>query len=186
MSRGVVELPPAHLGIAIYKDPLPRHLHTIKVHQGIVLVVAKSERVIEFRYSVLFIRFARQNFQSRDVHWHCKRYGVIHFIRAQRLQMRNKHLVGHDGTGTEHLCPAHRNPFTVFINNLHHRIIVLKFDRRFRPIDLGIDDHVSEIQIVIAGVDIVVPVCFRPVLIVVLEQVQAHQLSGYSRSHVIR
>ena len=59
MSRGVVELPPAHLGIAIYKDPLPRHLHIIKVHQSIVLVVARSERVIEFRYSVLFIRFTR-------------------------------------------------------------------------------------------------------------------------------
>ena len=100
--------------------------------------------------------------------------------------MRNKHLVGHDGTGTEHFCSAYRNPFTVFINNLHHRIIVLEFDRRFRPIDLRIDDHVSEIQIVVAGVDIVVPVCFRPVLIVFFEQVQAHQLPGYSRSQMIR
>ena len=100
--------------------------------------------------------------------------------------MRNKHLVSHDGTGTEHFCPAYRNPFIVFVHDLHHRIIVLKFDRRFRPIDLGIDDHVSEIQIVIAGIDIVIPVRFCAVLIVVLEQVQAHQLSGYSRSHVIR
>ena len=100
--------------------------------------------------------------------------------------MRNKHLVGHDGTGAEHFCPAHRNPFTVFINNLHHRIIVLEFDRRFGPIDLRIDDHVGEIQIIIAGVDIVIPVRFCAVLIVFLEHVQAHQLPGYSRSQMIR
>ena len=46
VSRRIVKLRPAHVGIAVHEDALPRHLDVVEVHQRIVFVEPRRQWIV--------------------------------------------------------------------------------------------------------------------------------------------
>jgi hypothetical protein len=151
MALRVVELRAAHVGVAIHEHPVPRHFDVVEIHQRVVLVEARRDRIVVDRHRMRFVGFARQHAQALGVHRHRAGKRQILFARFERLQIGDEHLVRHDRRRAEHLGAANGDAGRIFV------------DHRARPdprllapvlaaLGLRIDDDVGQEQVVLAGV----------------------------------
>ena len=88
--------------------------------------------------------------------------------------MGDKNLVRHDRTGAQHLGASHSDPFAVFVDDLHHRIVIVQLGHTLGTVDLWVNDDVSEVEIVIARMDIVFPERPGAILVISLEDIEPH------------
>ena len=100
--------------------------------------------------------------------------------------MRHEHLVRHDRAGAKHLRTPHGNPFAILIDDLQHRIVIAELARGFGAINLWINNDVREEQIIVTGVNVIVPIDLGPITVMGLEQVAPHQLACDGGCQMIR
>ena len=94
--------------------------------------------------------------------------------RLQRLDAGDQHLVGHDAAGRQHLGAAHRDPGHIAIDDAGREVRVLLLAGALRAVGLRVDDHVGEVEIVVAGMAVIVRERTGARLVVGLEHLEPH------------
>jgi hypothetical protein len=90
VRRRRMELALTHLDVFEHEDAFPRHLHVVKIDDGVVLIEAARERIVEHRRRGLLVGFARKHFQAGRVDRHHERDRVALVARRQRLDTRHE------------------------------------------------------------------------------------------------
>ena len=95
-----------HLDIVVAEHALPRHVHVLEQHRGVVLVETAGERIVELADRVFLIRFARPDADARRVERHHAGDRFLLLPRRHRLQVAAPGLVAEHRRGAEHLQPV--------------------------------------------------------------------------------
>ena len=103
----------------------------------------------------------------------------------QRLDAGDQDLVGHDCAGRQHLGATHRDPRRIAIDHAGRQVLVLLLARALRAIRLRVDDHIGEVEVVVAGLAIIVRQRAGPRPVIGLEDVEAHVHAGNARGHMV-
>ena len=181
----VVKLRAAHVGIAIDEQPLPRHFDVVEIHQRVVFVEARRERVVVERNGMLLVGLARQDAQALGIHRQRAGEGERLLAGLERLQIGDEHFVGHDRGGAEHLGAADGDAARILIDDPRHQILIL-LAPAFAALGLRIDDHVGEKKIVLRGEIEIVGERLGALGAVLAEHLDAHALADQRGRQVVR
>ena len=125
VAESVVELSPAHIGVEIDENPLPRHFDVVEIDERIVLVETPGNRVVKERDGGSLVRFARQQFEPFCSDRNCEREREVFLARLQGLEIGDQDLIRHDRAGAEHLGAAHRDPARILVDELRDQLVIL-------------------------------------------------------------
>ena len=90
-----------------------------------------------------FVTFAGENPQARGVHRQSAGEGKGLLAGFERLQIGNKHLVGHDRARAQHFGAADRQSRSVLIDDLRNQLLRLRAPV-LGAIGLGVNDDIGE------------------------------------------
>ena len=135
---------------------------------------------------MFLVGLARQDLQAPGVHRHGERNGVSFITRLQGLDAGDEHLVGHDAAGREHLRATDGQSFRVLGDHAGGQEFVRLLMGGLRPIGLGIDDHVGQVELVVPGMAVIAGKRAGAFLVVVFEDVQPHVHAGDAGGDVVR
>ena len=182
----VGELGPAEVRVAVDEDPLPGHVHFVKVDEGIVLVEMRRERIVILGGGSRLVRAARHDLDARVAHRDREGDRVLLLAGLQGLDIGDEHLVGHDRPGAEHLRPAHRDSGGVLVHYAAGEVLLALVAGVPGPVGLRVDDDVGEVEIVVARPREVVEQRLRARLPVRAKEMHAHHLPRHAGRDVVR
>jgi hypothetical protein len=157
-----------------FTNTLPRHLDVVEIEHRVVLVELARQRIVEAGHRMLLVGLSRQHPQALDVHRNRERHRLLLVARRQRLDAGDEHLVRHDPRGRQHLGAADRQPGRILVDDPGSEERVGLGVGRLRAVGLGIDDHISEKQVVVPGEAVIISYRSGTAGIIGLEQIEAH------------
>ena len=94
-----------HLDVVVAEHALPRHLHVLEQHRGVVLVEARGERIVELAHRVFLVGLARPDADAGRVERHDAGNRLLLLPGRDRLQIAAPGLVAERRRGAEHFQP---------------------------------------------------------------------------------
>src|SRR5215510_11964710 len=145
------ELTSRQVNILVDEHVFPRHEDIVEYDQRIGLVEAAGQRVVEHAGGSERIRPPRVELQAGRAGRHYAGDRVIFVARPQGQDDRDQHVIGHDRTGAEHLCPAHDDAAVALGSDAGVEIRLGLLVRRLGAVNSGMDDDVAEVQVLVSG-----------------------------------
>ena len=146
----------AHLDVAVEEHPLPRDQHVVEHADRVGLLEARAERMVPHALRTAVERLAADEAQARRRARNAEGEHVALLAVAQAGLRIDQKLVGGRAVGGEHLGAAHDQPVLGLLDHAEMREFALLLVRALRAVGLRIDDGVSEEQVAVAAIAVVV------------------------------
>jgi hypothetical protein len=174
-----------HLDVVVHEHALPRHADFIEIEQCIVLVKCRGQWIVESGRRMGLEGFARQYLQAFGVERHHRREAVLFLAWLERLDRTDEHFIRDWTAGAEHFRTAYRDALMVFVAHAGDEEFVRLLAGALTTIRLRADDDVGEIEVIVAGVFVIVAHGRRARWGVTFEQVQTHVHAGDAGRNVV-
>ncbi|MNR05681.1 hypothetical protein D3C85_1217250 [compost metagenome] len=162
-----------HLHVVVHEHAVPGHLHFVEVDDGVVLVQAAGQRVVEGGNRRRLVGLAREHLHALGIERNAGGEAQVLLAGLQRLDGADEHFVGHRRGRAQHLRALDGDALGVLVDHAGDQTFGL-LPGVLAAVALGIDDDVRQVQVAIAGVLVVVPERLGALCVVALEHVQPH------------
>ena len=185
MGGRLVELGARERGVPVDEHALPRHEHAIEDHEGVRLVEARGEGVVVHAGRGLGIGAAHDHAQSGGGRGHAEREGVALVAGAERHDGAHEDLVGDGGPRAERLGARDDDAVAPLLDHPGIEVRILLLVRRLRAVDVGRDDDVRGVEVVVTKVGVEPHHVVAEALTVPREEVGAQGEARHEPSHVV-